>query len=91
MDVDKGNATILTELNIEVFLRSVGNIVERLGLETFFYTKDTDGKMKYIPNDPQKPTFTSVLDEHEPKLMEHHRKVELNDNDSYHDKNYLYS
>ena len=46
--IAKGNTATLTKLNMEKFLRAVGNVIERFGLEKF-YMKDTDGKMKYLP------------------------------------------
>jgi len=36
LDVTEGNKASLTELNLEGFLRGVGAIVKRFGLETFF-------------------------------------------------------
>ena len=36
MDVKEVHTTSLSELNLERFLRSVGDTVERFGLETFF-------------------------------------------------------
>jgi len=45
MDVTEGNTSSLIELNLEGFLRDVGDIVDRFGLETFFYLPDSSGKM----------------------------------------------
>ena len=42
------HAVILTELDMEVFIRMVGIIVERFRLENLFYVKDTDGKIIYL-------------------------------------------
>ena len=50
----------LTELNLEGFLRAVGGIVERFGLETFFYMTDLTGDMKYLPEDPHTFTLSSL-------------------------------
>ena len=36
LDVTKGNKASLTKLSLEGFLRGVGAIVKRFGLETFF-------------------------------------------------------
>ena len=55
---------------METFLRSIRNIVERFGLEAFIYMKDTDIKIKYIPEEPHNFTFASVLVEHASRLVE---------------------
>merc|ERR1740124_1351391 len=55
LDVTEENIASLTELNLEGFLRAVGDMVERFGLETFFYLPDSGGSMKYLPEDPHTP------------------------------------
>ena len=60
----------LSELNLEAFLRAVEDIVERFGLETFFYLPDTSGEMKYLPEDPHNFTLKDLIKEHETRLVE---------------------
>ena len=64
------NTASLSELTLESFLRSVGDIVERFGLETFFYLPDSAGKMQYLPEDPHTFTLQTVLNEHKSRLVE---------------------
>ena len=70
LDVTEENTASLTELNLEGFLRSVGEVVERFGLETFFYLPDSAGIMKYLPEDPHTFTLALVLTEHESRCSE---------------------
>ena len=70
MDVKDNNTAFLSELNLEAFLRAVEDIVERFGLETFFYLPDTSGKMKYLPEDPHNFTLKDLIKEHETRLVE---------------------
>jgi len=68
--VTEGNPSTLLELNMETFLRSVADIVERFGLETFFYLPDSDNVMRYLPEEPHKLTLASVLAEHQSRVTE---------------------
>ena len=70
MDLEQANTASLTEMNLESFLRSVGDAVERFGLETYFYLPDTEGDMKYLPEDPHTFTLEAVLTEHKSRLVE---------------------
>ena len=70
LDVTEENTASLTELNIEGFLRGVGDVVKLFGLETFFYLPDSGGIMKYLPEDPHTFTLASVLAEHESRIRE---------------------
>ena len=70
MDVKESNTASLSELNLEAFLNSVGDTVERFGLETFFYLPDSLGEMKYLPEDPHTFSLQSVLKEHNSRLTE---------------------
>ena len=54
----------LTEINMELFLRSVADVVELFGLENFFYAMDTDVIMKYLPEEPRNFTLAAVIKEH---------------------------
>ena len=67
MDVQEPNTASLSELNLEQFLRNVGDAVERFGHE---YIPDSTGEMKYLPKYPHNFTLTSVLDEHKSRLTE---------------------
>ena len=64
------NTASLSELTLEDFLRAVGSIVERFGLETFFYLPDTSGNMQYLPEDPHTFTLEAVMAEHKSRLVE---------------------
>jgi len=55
---------------MEAFLRSVADIVERFGLETFFYLPDSDNVMRYLPEEPHNFTLASVLVEHQYRVTE---------------------
>ena len=70
MDVKESNTASLTEMNLDMFLRNVGDIVERFGLEPFFYLPNSSGAMKYLPEDSHTFTLTSVLDKHKSRLSE---------------------
>lgn len=51
------NSVSLTELNMTSFSRSVADAVERCGRETWFYTMDSGGRMKYPPEEPHNITL----------------------------------
>ena len=70
LEVTNENQSSLTELNMEEFLRSVGETVERFGLQSFFYLKDASKKMKYLPEEPHSFTLEQVLTEHTSRLVE---------------------
>ena len=59
-----------SEYSMESFLRAVSNIDKCFGLETFFYVMDSVGKMKYLPGEPHSFTFTSIISEHDSRLIE---------------------
>lgn len=65
----EGNTDSLTELNLEGFLRAVGVIVKRFGIETFCYRPDSTGSMKYLPEGPRMFNFASVQAEHESRII----------------------
>ena len=66
----EGNIASITVLNLEGFLRAVGDIVERFGLENFFYLPDSSCSMKYLPENPCTFTLASILVEHESRLLD---------------------
>ena len=69
MDV-ASNTVSLSELNLESFLRAVGDTAERFGLETFFYLPSSSSEMIYLPEDPHTFTLAAVLTEHKSRLVE---------------------
>jgi len=69
LDVTEGDPSTLSELNMECFLRLVACIIERFGLETFLYLPDSDKNMRYLLEEPHNFTLSSVLAEHQPKLV----------------------
>ena len=70
LDVTDGEVATLTELNMEAFLRSVSGVIERFGLETFFYLKGSDSKMKYLPEEPHTFTLNMVIAEHKQRTSD---------------------
>ena len=68
LDITEEHTASLTELNLEGFLRSVGDIVERFGFENFFYLPDSAGVMKYLPEDLHIFTLAMVSDEHKSRI-----------------------
>jgi len=70
LDVTEGDPSTLSELNMDSFLRSVADIIEHFGLENFFYLPDSDKNMKYFPEGPHNFTLSSVLAEHQSRLVE---------------------
>ena len=78
LDVTSGETATLTELNMDSFIHSIADVVERFGLENLFYLPGPDGTMKYLPEEPHNFTLTGVLDEHKSRLAE--PNVELDEN-----------
>jgi len=70
LDVTEGDSSTLSDFNMESFLRSVADIIEYFGLETFFYLPDSDKNMRYFPEEPHNFTLLSVLVEHQSRLVE---------------------
>jgi len=66
----KENTASLSELNLEGFLRAVGDTVECFGPDKFFYLPNSSGTMQYLPEDSHTFSLTSVLDEHTSRLVE---------------------
>jgi len=70
MDVKEANTASLSKLNLETFLWAVEDIVEKFGLETYFYLPDSSGVMKYLSEDHHTFTLPLVLDKHKFCLIE---------------------
>jgi len=64
LDVTEGDPSTLSEFNMDAFLHAIADIVERFGLETFFYLPDSDNIMRYLPEELHNFTLASVLAEH---------------------------
>ena len=70
LEVAEGNTSQLSNLSMESYLRNVAEVVESFGLKAFFYIKDIDGKMKYLPEEPYSFTIDDILAEHTSRLVE---------------------
>ena len=46
IDVTEGNTASLAELNLELFLKDVGDIVQHFSIDNFFYLLDSTVSMK---------------------------------------------
>ena len=55
---------------MEGYLQEVGEMMERFGLQKFFYLPDSLGVMKYLSEEPHNFTLEDVLKEHEDFLFE---------------------
>ena len=52
VDISEEYPSTLSELNIKRFLRAVGAMVGKFGMQSFFYLPDSLGVMQYLPEAP---------------------------------------
>ena len=82
LELSSENQSTLTELSMEGYLRAVGEMVERFGLQTFFYIMDFLKKMKYLPEEPHSFTLEEVLTEHKSRLVEPDEVLDSSNNET---------
>lgn len=70
IDVSEGDPSTLSELNTEGFLRVVGDMVERFGMQSFFYLLDSLGVIQYLPEEPHTFSLAQVQATHTSHLSE---------------------
>lgn len=69
-------------LNMEGYLRAVEEMVERFGLQTFFYIMDSLKKMKYLPKESHSFTLEEVQAGHEGRMVEPSPALDSSNNET---------
>ena len=69
LDVTKDSSSSFSQFNMESFLRAVGDIVERFGLENF-YVMESDRIMNYLSEEPHNFVLLAVFDKHTSRMVE---------------------